>query len=216
MTNNSGHSPLEHSERMSRLGVHVRPSHIWTSSEATANFISAQRPGARVLVIGEPCLSEALTEVGCATGDWDPDFVVVGETSHLSYDRLTLAVRAVQAGSFLLGTNPEPTGPTQEGDHPGTGSLCAYLERATGRTAYFVGKPNSFMLTSALQRLGEPIRQVVVVGDRMETDVRMGVEGGASTVFVLSGVGTRADAERYPFSPTRIVESVAQLVDELE
>ena len=215
LTNNSMYTPNELVERLAAQGLAVDAARLWTSALATARFVAGQRPGGRVFAIGESSLHEALRDVGYEADDHDPDYVVLGETQDYNFADITTAIRLVGRGARLVATNPEPTGPSPAGPLPACGAVAALVERATGVAPYFVGKPNPLMITEALGALDGRPSSTAIVGDRMETDVVAGVEAGLETILVLSGVTARADLDRYAFRPSRVVDSVASLVDEL-
>jgi NagD protein len=215
LTNNSLFSPDEQSERLSALGLTVLPHQFWTSAQATARFLKDQRPGGSAFVIGRTALTTALNDAGYRLDDQAPDSVVLGETQNYSFEEFTTAIRLIDRGAHFVATNPEPTGPDRNGPLPACGAVAALLERATGVTPYFVGKPNPLMLTQAIALLEGDPRATTIVGDRMETDVAAGVSLGLETVLALSGVTSRADLAQHSFQPSRVVESVAQLVEDL-
>ena len=215
LTNNSMFTPLELHDRLGRLGLDVDKSELWTSALAAAQFVSEQRPGGSAYCIGEQSLLDALADVGYRTDAGAPDYVILGETQEYSFDAITTAIRHVDAGAHLLATNPEPTGPSKEGPLPACGAVAALVERATGATAFYVGKPNPLMITEGLNTLNARPSATVIVGDRMETDIVAGIEAGLDTILVLSGVTQRGDVERYPYRPARVVDSIADLVNEL-
>jgi NagD protein len=215
ITNNSLYTPRDLSARLRRHGLEVPEKAIWTSALATAGFLSDQRPGGSAFVIGEWGLTTALHQVGYTLTDIEPDYVVVGETRTYSFERVTRAIRLIGAGARFIATNPDPTGPSLDGPVPATGSISALVSRATGVAPYFVGKPNPLMMRSALNTLDAHSGDAVMVGDRMDTDMVSGIESGLQTVLVLSGVTTREQADRFPYRATRIVESVAELLDDV-
>ena len=215
LTNNSMFTPQELHERLARLGLDITAGELWTSALATAQFVSEQRPGGTAYCIGERSLFEALADVGYRTDAEAPDYVIVGETQDYSFEAITTAIRHVARGSYLLATNPEATGPSPEGPLPACGAVAALVERATGATAFYVGKPNPLMITEGLNSLNARPSSTVIVGDRMDTDILAGIEAGLDTILVLSGVTTKQDVERYPFRPARVVASIADLIDEL-
>jgi NagD protein len=216
LTNNSMFTQKELSEHLARLGLDVPADRLWTSAVATAQFVATQRPGGSAFVIGERSLHEALAEVGYLEDDERPDYVVLGETQAMSFDDVTTAVQLIERGSRFVATNPEATGPSPDGPVPAVGAMAAMIERATGVTPYFVGKPNPMMIRDALKRLDAHSSNTVLVGDRMETDILAGIEAGLTTVLVLSGVTSLADVDRFPYGPTRVVLSLAELVDAVE
>ncbi|MBB5906080.1 NagD protein [Actinoalloteichus hymeniacidonis] len=212
LTNNSIYTPRDLRARLSANGLEVPEKSIWTSALATARFLDSQRPGGSAYVIGEAGLTTALHEVGYVLTDRDPDYVVLGETRTYSFTAITKAVRLLEAGARFIATNPDETGPSREGLLPATGAVAALIERATGRAPYYVGKPNPLMMRSALRALGAHSENTLMVGDRMDTDVRAGMEAGMQTILVMSGISGPATAESFPFRPTRVIESIAELV----
>ncbi|UVS76794.1 Ribonucleotide monophosphatase NagD [Actinokineospora sp. UTMC 2448] len=212
LTNNSIYTPRDLRARLLRSGLDVPEQSIWTSALATARFLDTQRPGGSAFVIGEAGLTTALHEIGYVLTDRDPDYVVLGETRTYSFTAITRAIRLVEEGARFIATNPDATGPSREGSLPATGSVAALIERATGRSPYYVGKPNPLMMRSALNSLGAHSETTLMIGDRMDTDVRSGLEAGLKTILVLTGISTRDTAELYPYRPTRVIDSVADLV----
>jgi NagD protein len=212
LTNNSIFTPRDLSARLARSGLMIPEESIWTSALATATFLADQLPGGSAYVIGEAGMTTALHEVGYTLTDRDPDFVVLGETRTYSFEAITRAIRLIEKGARFIATNPDVTGPSEEGPLPATGSVAALITRATGRDPYFVGKPNPMMLRSALNRIEAHSENTVMVGDRMDTDVVAGIEAGLDTILVLTGSTHRKDIERFPWRPGRVLESIADAV----
>ncbi|HEU4973889.1 MAG TPA: HAD-IIA family hydrolase [Baekduia sp.] len=215
LTNNSIYTRRDLAARLRASGLEVPEEAIWTSALATARFLEEQRPGGSAFVIGEAGLTTALHEAGYTLTERDPDYVVLGETRTYSFERITHAIRLIAGGARFIATNPDPTGPAPEGPTPATGSVAALISRAAGAEPYFVGKPNPLMMRSALNAIDAHSETTVMIGDRMDTDVVAGLEAGLETILVLTGVTTREQAERFPFRPSRILDSVAELADEL-
>jgi NagD protein len=215
LTNNSMYTRRDLAARLRRSGLEVPEESIWTSALATASFLEDQRPGGSAFVIGEVGLTTALHESGYTLTESDPDYVVLGETRTYSFERITEAIRLIVAGARFIATNPDNIGPSPAGPLPATGSFAALISRATGVAPYYVGKPNPLMMRSALNALDAHSEHTAMIGDRMDTDVVSGLEAGLEAILVLTGVTSRADAERHPYRPSRIVESVAELLDEL-
>ena len=212
LTNNSIYTPRDLRARLSRTGLDVPENAIWTSAMATARFLNSQRPNGSAFVIGEAGLTTALHEIGYVLTDRDPDYVVLGETRTYSFTAITNAIRLVEAGAKFIATNPDATGPSREGSLPATGSVAALIERATGHSPYYVGKPNPLMMRSALRSLGAHSETTLMIGDRMDTDVRSGLEAGLQTILVLSGISTTETADHFPYRPTKVIQSVADLM----
>ncbi len=215
LTNNSIYTPRDLAARLAASGLEVPEEAIWTSALATARLLEDQRPGGSAFVIGESGLTTALHGAGYTLTDREPAYVVLGETRTYSFERITRAIRLIDGGARFIATNPDPTGPSAAGLVPATGSVAALISRATGVDPYFVGKPNPLMMRSALNRIDAHSETAAMIGDRMDTDIVSGLEAGMETILVLTGVTTREAAGRFPYRASRIVESVADLVDEL-
>ena len=215
LTNNSIYTRRDLAARLSASGLEVPEQSIWTSALATADFLADQRPRGTAFVIGESGLTTALHANGYTLTERDPDYVVLGETRTYSFERIAQAIRLIVNGARFIATNPDVTGPTPDGPLPATGAVAALISRATGVEPYFVGKPNPLMMRSALNAIGAHSESSAMVGDRMDTDVVSGLEAGMHTVLVLTGSTQREEAERFPFRPSRIVDSIADLLPEL-
>lgn len=213
LTNNSIFTPRDLAARLLRAGLKIPEESIWTSALATATFLADQLPGGSAYVIGEAGITTALHEVGYTLTDRGPDFVVLGETRTYSFEAITRAIRLIEEGGRFIATNPDVTGPSEEGPLPATGSVAALITKATGREPYFVGKPNPMMLRSALNKIEAHSENTVLVGDRMDTDVVSGIEAGLETILVLSGSTRLADVERFPWRPSRVLDSIADAIE---
>ena len=211
LTNNSGCTPKELAQKLARMGMEVSERHFYTSALATAEFLKAQSPGCSVYAIGEAGLLNALYDVGITMNDVNPDYVVIGEGKAYSLDTLTKAVNLVNAGAKLIGANSDVSGPVENGIVPGCRALVAPIEMATGKQAYFCGKPNPLMMRSGFRLLGCHSHEAVVVGDRMDTDVIAGLESGADTVLVLSGVSTMDTLKTYAYGPSVVLDGVGDI-----
>ncbi len=216
LTNNSMYTPRDLAARLRAIGLVVPEQAIWTSALATARFLRDQRPGGSAHVIGEAGLTTALHGVGYTLSDRNPDYVVLGETRTYSFERLTKAIRLILDGARFIATNPDTVGPTPDGPLPATGSVAALVSRATGVEPYYVGKPNPLMMRSALNAIEAHSEHTAMIGDRMDTDIVAGLEAGLHTILVLSGVSTRESAERFPYRPSAIADSVADLTASLQ
>ena len=215
LTNNSIYTRRDLAARLRSSGLEVPEEAIWTSALATARFLEDQRPGGSAFVIGEAGLTTALHAGGYTLTEREPDYVVLGETRTYSFERITRAIRLIDQGARFIATNPDATGPTVDGPLPATGSVAALISRATGVEPYFVGKPNPLMMRSALNAIDAHSETAAMVGDRMDTDIVSGLEAGMEAILVLTGSTTRKDAERHPYRASRIIKSIADLIDEL-
>ncbi len=212
LTNNSGMTPRELQQKLKRLGADVSEDHFYTSALATAEFLRIQAPGCSAFVIGEAGLLNALYDAGITMNDVNPDYVVIGEGRNYSLDSLTKAVNLVLGGARLIGANSDVSGNIENGIAPACRALIAPVEMATGKQAYFCGKPNPLMFRTGLRLLGCHSEEAVIIGDRMDTDVIAGTESGVDTVLVLSGVSDRETVKKYAYQPTEIFDGVGSII----
>lgn len=212
LTNNSGMTPMELRQKLLRMGLDVTEDHFYTSALATAAFLKTQAPGCSAYVIGEAGLLNALYDAGITMNDVNPEYVVVGEGKTYSFDTITKAVNLVKNGSKLIGANSDVSGPIEHGIAPACKALTTPIEMATGKTAYYCGKPNPLMMRTGLRMLGCHSEDSVIIGDRMDTDIIAGTECGASTVLVLSGVSDIDTPKQYAYQPTMILDGVGDIV----
>ena len=215
LTNSSERTPRELQQKLKRLGLEVGVEHFYTSALATASFLKSQCPGGSAYVIGDAGLVGAMYDAGFSMNDVNPDYVVVGETHTYNYEKVETAIRLVLGGAKLIGANPDLTGPIEHGIGPATRALLAPIELATGRSAYFVGKPNPLMMRHAQKRLDLHSADIAIVGDRMDTDVIAGIESQMDTVLVLSGVTSREHIHNFPYRPMYVLNGVGDIPGEV-
>jgi NagD protein len=212
LTNSPERTPKELHEKMKRLGINVGEDHFYTSALATASFLANQKPNGSAYIIGDAGLIHAMYSVGYTVNNVNPDYVVVGDTHGYNFEKIELAVNLVLRGAKLIGTNPDVSGPVENGITPSTKALIAPIEIASGKTAYYVGKPNPLMMRIALKRLGVKREDTIVIGDRMDTDVLCGLESEIDTLLVLSGISDRNSIDQFPYIPRYILSGVKDLV----
>lgn len=212
LTNSSERTQKELQEKMSRLGIDVDQSVFYTSALATANFLASQKPNGTAFIIGEAGLINAMYNVGYTMNNVNPDYVVVGDTRSYSFEKIEQAVNLVLKGAKLIGTNPDITGPVEDGIVPATKALISPIELSTGRTAYFVGKPNPLMMRIALKKLGCNREDSIIIGDRMDTDIIAGIESEIDTLLVLTGISTMKTVDKSPYRPTYILDGVKDIL----
>ena len=195
LTNSPERTPLELSHKLSRMGLEVSEDHFYTSALATAKFLKTQMEGASAYVIGEGGLMNALYDAGIYMNDVNPDYVIVGETRTYNFEKIEKAIALVNKGARLIGANPDVTGPTE-----------------TGKKAYFVGKPNPFIIRHAMRKLNTHSVDTVIIGDRMDTDIVSGIESSIDTVLVLSGVTSREEIDKFPYRPKYVLNGVGDIL----
>jgi NagD protein len=211
LTNNPLYTPRDLAHRLRTTGLEVPEERIFTSAIATARFIHAQMPNGKAFVIGESGLTDAIHRMDYVITDHDPDYVVLGETHGYNVTSITKAIRLVASGARFVATNPDPSGPSEDGIVPACGAMAALIEKASGVAPFFVGKPNPLMMRSALNYLGVHSEDTVMIGDRMDTDISAGVSSGMETILVLTGVTRVEEVERFPYRPNAVVESIGKV-----
>lgn len=212
LTNSSGRSPKELAQKLSRMGLNVGEEHFYTSALATASFLKSQCPNGSVYVIGDAGLTDALLEAGFTINDVNPDYVVFGETTSLNYEKIEKAVRLIFNGAKLIGTNNDLTDPGEHGIIPACRALIAPIELTTGKTAYYVGKPNPLMMRHALKKLNCHRVDAAIIGDRMDTDIIAGIESELDTVLVLSGITSLEDINKFSYRPKYVLKDVGEII----
>ena len=212
LTNNSIFTPRDLSARLALSGIDIPAERIWTSALATAAFLDEQNPYGTAYVVGETGLTTAIHEAGYILTDTNPDYVVLGETRTYSFEAITKAINLIIKGAKFICTNPDNTGPAPEGVLPATGSVASLIMASTGKEPYYIGKPNPMMMRSALRAMGAHSEETIMIGDRMDTDVKSGLEAGMHTFLVLSGISDVKEANSWPYRASRIIDSVGALV----
>ncbi len=216
LTNNSIFTNRDLSVRLSQSGLEVPEERIWTSANATAAFLEQQSPSSSAFVIGEAGLITALHHANYVMTETDPEYVVLGETRTYDFNALTKAIRLIGGGAKFVATNPDVTGPSDDGTLPATGAVASMISAATGKKPYFIGKPNPIMIRAGLNKIGAHSETAAMIGDRMDTDVLAGVEAGLRTHLVLSGSTTLEQVGDYPYRPAWIHNSIADIVPMIE
>ena len=211
LTNNPMYTPRDLAHRLQTAGIQVTSDHIFTSAIATARFLERQLPNGKAFVIGESGLTDAIHHAGYVMTEANPDYVVLGETHGYNIAQVTKAIRLIARGARFVATTPDPSGPSEEGVVPACGAMAALIKEATGVSPFFVGKPNPYMMRSALNYLGAHSEETVMVGDRMDTDIVGAVSSGLDTVLVLTGVTQREEISRFPYQPTYVLESIGDI-----
>lgn len=211
LTNNSIYTPVDLAHRLQTIGLDIKAKQIFTSAMATAYFMKSQKEKGNAFVIGESGLNVAIHNAGFIMTDQNPDFVVLGETFDYNFRQVTKAVRLIIEGANFIATNPDPVGPSEKGVVPACGAMAALIEKASGFSPFYCGKPSPFMMRSALNYLGVHSENTTMIGDRMDTDIVAGIQSGMGTILVLSGVTTNKMIEDFPYRPGKIVKSVSEL-----
>jgi len=219
VTNNASKTPQQFVDTLAKMGVQAEPQQILGSAEAAAGWLREQVDHAgwaagKVIVMGQDGLKTALTAKGFELTD-DPltaTYAVAGINFQLTYEDLARTALAIRAGAKFIGTNSDPSYPTERGQLPGAGSILALLATATGVQPQVIGKPNRGMFDQALKRLGVAPHETLIVGDRYDTDIQGAVPLGLLTTGVLTGVTTLSEWERADPRPTFVVPGLPELL----
>jgi NagD protein len=215
LTNNPVYTPRDLAHRLQAIGIQIQEDQIFTSALATASFLHKQRPDGKAFVLGESGLTEAIHNIGYVITDINPDYVVLGETHAYNFEMIKKAIRLIHDdGARFIATNPDPSGPSEGGLIPACGAMAALIKKASGVAPFFVGKPNALMMRTALNYMNVHSENTIMVGDRMDTDIVAGVTSGMETILVLSGVTKEEDIDKFPYLPTHIKRSVAEIIPE--
>ncbi|QIL46322.1 TIGR01457 family HAD-type hydrolase [Vagococcus coleopterorum] len=213
VTNNTTKTPEMVRQRLAeKFAIDVPVETIYTATLATVDYMNRLAKGKKVYVIGESGLQEGISEAGYQLTDEQPDYVVVGLDTAISYEKLTAATLAIRNGAHFIGTNPDKNIPTNRGLLPGAGSFLSLLETATGVTPVVIGKPNSSIMLSALEKIKLPASEVVMVGDNYETDIKAGIENDIDSLLVLTGFTSKEQVPSLPVAPTHVVTSLDEWV----
>lgn len=216
LTNNSSKNGRFYVEKMRRLGLEIPGSKIFTSGEATALYLKSRFPPVKLYVVGTPFLEEEFRAHGFPLVEDDPDVLVLGFDTTLTYQKLWKLCDFVRAGLPYIATHPDFNCPTGSGFMPDIGAMIAFVKAATGREPdTVVGKPNRTIVDQLARKLGLSTHQLAMIGDRLYTDIALGQTAGIPTVLVLSGETRLADLEGSPFKPDCIFQHLGEAADHL-
>jgi 4-nitrophenyl phosphatase len=208
VTNNSSRTPKQVAEKLKGFDIPAEEEQVFTTSQATANYIYGRKQDASVYVIGEEGIRTALEEKGFRFAGEDADFVVVGIDRSINYEKLTIGCLAVRNGAVFISTNADIALPTERGLVPGNGSLTSVITVSTQTQPIFIGKPEAVIMEQALKVLGVPKEETIMVGDYYDTDILAGINAGMDTLLVHTGVTTKELLKGYGVQPTYTIDSL--------
>jgi HAD superfamily hydrolase (TIGR01450 family) len=217
LTNNSSKHRGQYAEKITRLGLPLPEEYVLTSGEATALYLKERQPEASLYVVGTPALEDEFRHHGFRLVDKDPQYLVLGFDTTLTYQKLWKLCDFVRAGVPYIATHPDFNCPTEGGWMPDVGAMIAFVKAATGREPdLVVGKPNRLIVDAAALKMKLPVSQLAMIGDRLYTDIALGQSSGIATVLVLSGETHAEDLPGSPFQPDYIFDNLAGVADWLE
>ncbi|MCS7132319.1 MAG: HAD-IIA family hydrolase [Aigarchaeota archaeon] len=221
VTNNPGKTSESSAEMLRKMGVDCDPGNVLTVGEATALYIYSRSGPSRVLIFAGEGVEVYCRKIGhkiLSLNEWDQaDYLIVGHDRGINYEKLKAGLRAILKGAVFIGTNPDPTHPGPDGLEPGSGAIIAPFKAMTNVDPIIIGKPSRIVMDIALEKLGMGSSEVLVVGDRVDTDVQSGRVIGADTALILTGVTKEEDLDKIPSAlrPTYVFKNLRELVDEL-
>lgn len=213
VTNNSSRTPEQVADKLAAFDIPVTSDEVFTTSQATANYIYEQTPTASIFVIGEEGLHDQLEKKGFRYAREDADYVVIGIDRDINYEKFAVACLAVRNGATFISTNGDIALPTERGLMPGNGALTSVISVSTETKPIFIGKPESIIMEQALKVLGTSMEETLMVGDNYNTDIMAGINAGLDTLLVHTGVTTKEHLKGYAAQPTYVVDSLAEWVD---
>lgn len=217
LTNNSSKHRRQYAEKITRLGLPLAEESVLTSGEATALYLKKQHPGANTFLVGTPSLEEEFRQHGFRLVQQEPQFLVLGFDTTLTYQKLWSLCNFVREGIPYIATHPDFNCPTENGWMPDVGAMIAFVKAATGREPdLVVGKPNRLIVDAAAAKMNLQVDQLAMIGDRLYTDIALGQSSGIVTVLVLSGETKIEDLKDSPFQPDYTFQNLAGVADWLE
>jgi len=213
LTNNTSRSKLDYIGKLRGLGVSEEDARVYTAGDATIAYLKKNHAGEKVFLLGTESLAESFRESGIELSESDPDLVVIGYDTSLTYARLSAFCRFVRRGLPYIATHPDINCPSPEGPLPDIGAMMSLVEASTGRKAdVVIGKPNPGIVTALAEEWGLEPEDIVMIGDRLYTDIALGKTAGVRTVLVLSGETRREDLENTSYKPDLVCENLADLI----
>lgn len=211
VTNNTTRTPETVQAMLAeQFNVETPIETIYTATLATVDYLNDKNLGKKVYVIGDVGLKQAIAEAGYVEDTDNPDYVVVGLDWEVDYEKLSIATLAIQKGAHFVGTNPDLNIPTERGLMPGAGSIITLIEVATRVKPVYIGKPNAIIMEKAVEHLGLPRQEVIMVGDNYLTDIRAGIDNGIPTLLVTTGFTKPEEVPGLPIQPDYVLSSLAE------
>lgn len=210
-TNNSSKSPVNYINKLANMNCHIERNQIMTSGDVTIEFLNRNRAGQTVYLVGTPALEESFREAGVPLVNDNPDVVVIGFDTTLTYEKLERACTFIRNGAEFLATHLDINCPTEDGFIPDCGAMCALISLSTGKEPKYLGKPFKETMEMVLAKTGFEKEKVAFVGDRIYTDVATGVKNGANGILVLSGETKLEDIEKSEVKPDAVFASIGEM-----
>ncbi|MRG85176.1 TIGR01457 family HAD-type hydrolase [Salinibacillus xinjiangensis] len=216
VTNNSSKRPEQVAEKLQQMGIQAETDQVFTTSMATAAFIANKKKDVTAYAIGEIGLIDALSDEEVELVDENADFVVIGIDRDITYEKLAKGCLNIRDGAEFVSTNADVALPTERGFLPGNGSLTSVLEVSTGQSPTYIGKPEPIIMEQALNKLGLPKEETLMVGDNYHTDILAGMRAGMDTLLVFTGVTSKEELKQYDQQPTYVVDTLNDWINPIK
>jgi HAD superfamily hydrolase (TIGR01450 family) len=212
LTNNSSSDRKHYYNKLKRMGFDVSIDNILTSTTATTAYIKKYHPSKTVYPLGTPKFIAEITESGLTMTDTDPDIVLLSFDTAITYEKINNAYQFLKKGAMFIATHPDDLCPTEDGYDIDIGPFIRMLESMTNTKATVIGKPNTLMAEMAAEAMNVPLKDMVMVGDRIYTDIRMASDAGIRSIMVLTGEARETDLKGLEIKPTLVVNSVDNIL----
>lgn len=216
LTNNSSSSREHYLNKLTSMGFKISLDNVLTSTTATVMYIQKFHPNAKVFPLGTPEFVKEVVDHGIPISENDPDIVLLAFDKTITYDKINLAYHHLMKGCELIATHPDDLCPTENGYDVDIGPFIRMFESLTGRKATVIGKPNPLMIEMAASAMDARHKEMIMVGDRLYTDMRMAADAGIGSILVLSGETSEEDLLASPLRPTFVLPSVASIPNVLD
>lgn len=212
-TNNSSKVPSVYVEKLNRLGFNAPIEKIVTSGDVTIDFLKSCRKGQSVYLLGTPVLENFFLEHGILLTDQNPDIVVIGFDLTLTYEKIDKACHFIRNGAEFIATHPDVNCPAEKGYLPDCGAMCAMIQTSTGKSPKYLGKPHKETIDAILRITGLNKEEIAVVGDRLATDIALGVYHQVTSILMLTGATSQDDLAVSDIQPDYVFDSIADLAN---
>jgi 4-nitrophenyl phosphatase len=214
-TNNASKSSEDYIRKLDGMSLHVHRNNILTSGDVTAEFLRSERSGKTVYLVGTQSLTDTFNDYGIKIVPNDPDIVVVSFDTTLTYGKLDKACRFIRNGAEFISTHCDLNCPTEDGWMPDSGSICSLITASTGKTPRYFGKPYPETVAMIENITGYDRSQMAIIGDRLYTDIKMGINSGIKTILVLSGETKRSDLAASDIKPDLVYDDLGCFMEDI-
>jgi HAD superfamily hydrolase (TIGR01457 family) len=211
-TNNASKTSRQYVKKLAGMGCHVDESNVITSADVTVEFLKRNHPGEKVYLLGTPELEDFFIRNGINLVENAPDIVVVSFDLTMTHEKVAKACKFIREGARFLATHMDLNCPTEDGFIPDCGSICAMITASTGIEPRFFGKPFAETISMISSITGCIASEMAIIGDRLYTDIAMGVQNGVTSILVLTGETGRQALERSEVKPDLVFDTIKDII----